>query len=214
MVSKLDKKKQRGENTRKALIKSTIDCLDRLGYAETSINRVLEGVDVSRGALMHHFPSKEDLVIGTVDFLLSRILRHYQQESPNSFPFAQVTHSGNGTLADALVTYWKNIIDTPEGRAFSEIIMATRTDKALSLRISPKLEDWNEQLNQFFLPPGLDKEAIEDVTLTLLIWRSFIRGMIFQQEFHSDPDYIEKIIRKFAMIMEPHLKLAQTQSGT
>ncbi|WP_208978680.1 TetR/AcrR family transcriptional regulator [Pseudovibrio denitrificans] len=123
MVSKLDMKKQRGENTRKALIKSTIDCLDRLGYAETSINRVLEGVDVSRGALMHHFPSKEDLVIGTVDFLLSRILRHYQQESPSSFPFAQITQAEGGTLADALVTYWRNIIDTPEGRAFSEIIM-------------------------------------------------------------------------------------------
>ncbi|SFT56790.1 transcriptional regulator, TetR family [Pseudovibrio denitrificans] len=213
MVSKLDMKKQRGENTRKALIKSTIDCLDRLGYAETSINRVLEGVDVSRGALMHHFPSKEDLVIGTVDFLLSRILRHYQQESPSSFPFAQITQAEGGTLADALVTYWRNIIDTPEGRAFSEIIMATRTDKALSQRISPKLEDWNDQLNQFFLPPGLDKAAEEDMTLTLLIWRSFIRGMIFQQEFHSDPAYVEKIIRKFATIMEPHLKMVQSQNG-
>ncbi|WP_208978679.1 hypothetical protein [Pseudovibrio denitrificans] len=51
------------------------------------------------------------------------------------------------------------------------------------------------------------------MTLTLLIWRSFIRGMIFQQEFHSDPAYVEKIIRKFATIMEPHLKMVQSQNG-
>lgn len=214
MVSKLDKKKQRGENTRKALIKSTIDCLDRLGYAETSINRVLEGVEVSRGALMHHFPTKEDLVIGTVDFLLSRILRHFQQESASSFPFPQVTQPRDGDLGDAMVSYWKKVVDTPEGRAFSEIIMATRTDKALSGRISPKLEDWNEQLNQFFLPPGLDEEASQDMVLTLLIWRSFIRGLIFQQEFHSDPAYIEKIIHKFAMIIEPYLKPIEVESSS
>ncbi len=213
MGSKLDKKKQRGENTRKALIKSTIDCLDRLGYAETSINRVLEGVDVSRGALMHHFPTKEDLVIGTVDFLLSRVLRHFQKESASSFPLPQITQPSDGDLGDAMVSYWKNIVDTPEGRAFSEIIMATRTDKALSERISPKLEDWNEQLNQFFLPPGLNEEASQDMVLILLIWRSFIRGMIFQQEFHSDPAYIEKIIRKFAMIIEPYLKPIEAESS-
>ncbi|KZL17943.1 HTH-type transcriptional regulator BetI [Pseudovibrio axinellae] len=207
MESKLDKKKQRGENTRKALIVSTIDCLDRLGYAETSINRVLEGVDVSRGALMHHFPSKEDLVIGTVDFLLSRILRHYQVESPSSFPFVQTGGPGRGSFADTLVAYWKNIIDTPEGRAFTEIIMATRTDKALSQRISGRLENWNDELDRFFLPPNLDAKAAQDMTLTLVILRSFIRGMIFQQEFHSDPSYIEKIIRRFSQILEPHLTL-------
>lgn len=91
--------------------------------------------------------------------------------------------------------------------------MATRTDKALSERISPKLEDWNEQLNQFFLPPGLNEEASQDMVLILLIWRSFIRGMIFQQEFHSDPAYIEKIIRKFAMIIEPYLKPIEAESS-
>lgn len=205
MTDKVDKKKLRGENTRKALIQSTIDCLDRLGYAETSINRVLKGVEVSRGALMHHFPTKEDLVIGTVDFLLSRILRHYQQQGAASFPFTQVTQTGTRSLADALIVYWNNIIDTPEGRAFSEIIMATRTDTALSQRISKKLEDWNNELNHFFLPPDLDDKATEEITLTLIIWRSFIRGLIFQQEFHSDPAYIEKIIRQFAKIIEPHL---------
>ncbi|SDR33327.1 TetR/AcrR family transcriptional regulator [Pseudovibrio sp. Tun.PSC04-5.I4] len=205
MTDKVDKKKLRGENTRKALIQSTIDCLDRLGYAETSINRVLEGVEVSRGALMHHFPAKEDLVIGTVDFLLSRILRHYQQQGASTFPFMQITQSRTQSLADALIVYWNNIVDTPEGRAFSEIIMATRTDTALSQRISKKLEDWNNELNSFFLPPDLDDKAAEEMTLTLIIWRSFIRGLIFQQEFHSDPTYIEKIIRQFAKIIEPHL---------
>lgn len=154
---------------------------------------------------MHHFPTKEDLVIGTVDFLLSRILRHYQQQGAASFPFTQVTQTGTRSLADALIVYWNNIIDTPEGRAFSEIIMATRTDTALSQRISKKLEDWNNELNHFFLPPDLDDKATEEITLTLIIWRSFIRGLIFQQEFHSDPAYIEKIIRQFAKIIEPHL---------
>lgn len=203
-MSKIDKKKQKGEATRKELIASTIASLDKLGYAETSINRVLEGVSVSRGALMHHFPTKEDLVIGTIDFLLSRILRHYQQQSHNPAPFANLTATSQ-SLGGALVHYWRNIIDTPEGRAFSEIIMATRTDAALRERISTQLLSWNDELNDFFLPQGLSEEQAEKMRLTLTIWRAFIRGLILQQQFEKTPQDLEKIIAHFAEIIEPHL---------
>ena len=57
------------------LIEATIFCLDKFGYADTSIARIQDQANVSRGALTHHFPSKEELVIATIDSLLEKLLR-------------------------------------------------------------------------------------------------------------------------------------------
>ena len=60
---------------RHKLIEATIFCLDNFGYADTSIARIQDQANVSRGALTHHFPSKEELVIATIDSLLEKLLR-------------------------------------------------------------------------------------------------------------------------------------------
>ena len=60
---------------RKVLVEATIRCLDKWGYSATSIARIQNEAKVSRGALTHHFPSKEDLMVSTIDNLLENLLR-------------------------------------------------------------------------------------------------------------------------------------------
>ncbi|WP_310620372.1 TetR/AcrR family transcriptional regulator [Flexibacterium corallicola] len=204
MKQKTDLKRQKGMATRKLLIESTINSLDKRGYSETSINRVLEGVDVSRGALMHHFPTKEDLIISTIDFLLSRILR---KSEPRKI-IAPPQENDTGKLPDLLITYWRKIVDTPEGRAFSEIILASRTDSNLAQRIEDKLARWDQELGQFFVPENMEGTDQEDqMVIVSTILRSFIRGLILQQQFGNSPQFIESMIRTFAKLLEPQLDL-------
>jgi AcrR family transcriptional regulator len=61
---------EQGRATREHLVAVATGLFTELGYEATSIQRVLEEADVSRGALYHHFASKEALfeaVLETVE---------------------------------------------------------------------------------------------------------------------------------------------------
>ena len=60
----------RGEDMRKRICAAVVTCLDERGYAETSIGRVQALAGISRGALTHHFPSKQALMAETATRLL------------------------------------------------------------------------------------------------------------------------------------------------
>ena len=53
-------------------MEATIDCLVELGWTGTTSTIVSERAGVSRGAQLHHFPTKQDLVISAVSFLMDR----------------------------------------------------------------------------------------------------------------------------------------------
>src|SRR3954451_20340396 len=63
---------ERRETTRAALLDATIDCLIEYGYGGVTTTRVVERAGVSRGAQVHHFPTKAVLV--------SEALRHLAQK--------------------------------------------------------------------------------------------------------------------------------------
>jgi len=54
---------------RQRLLDATVDCLAAYGYAGTTTLRVAEMAGVTRGAQIHHYPSKEDLVVAAIEHL-------------------------------------------------------------------------------------------------------------------------------------------------
>lgn len=54
------------------LLEATIDCLVELGWSGTTTTVVSERAGVSRGAQLHHFPSKQALVVAAVEHLSER----------------------------------------------------------------------------------------------------------------------------------------------
>ena len=56
--------------TRAKLLKATIDCLYELGYHQTSTVVVTERAKVSRGAMLHHFPTKADLMMAASEHIV------------------------------------------------------------------------------------------------------------------------------------------------
>lgn len=44
------------------LIEATLHCLEKFGYADTSIGKICETAKVSRGLINHHFNSKDELI--------------------------------------------------------------------------------------------------------------------------------------------------------
>jgi AcrR family transcriptional regulator len=60
---------QRREETRRALLDAAVESLIEVGFAHTTTLEVQRRAKVSRGALLHHFPSKAELLVATVDHL-------------------------------------------------------------------------------------------------------------------------------------------------
>jgi AcrR family transcriptional regulator len=60
---------QRRDETRRAILDAAVDTLVELGYARTTTLEVQKRADVSRGALLHHFPAKAGLLAATIEHL-------------------------------------------------------------------------------------------------------------------------------------------------
>jgi AcrR family transcriptional regulator len=57
---------QRGDGTRRALLDAAVGSLVELGFARTTTLEVQKRSGLSRGALLHHFPTKAELLAATI----------------------------------------------------------------------------------------------------------------------------------------------------
>jgi AcrR family transcriptional regulator len=60
---------ERSSRTKAKLLEATIELLVEIGYAATSTNDVARRAGLSRGAQVHHFPRKADLVVAAIEHL-------------------------------------------------------------------------------------------------------------------------------------------------
>ncbi|WP_034271315.1 TetR/AcrR family transcriptional regulator [Actinospica robiniae] len=57
----------RSRATRQRLLDAAMDCLARLGWSGSTVAVVAERAGVTRGALQHHFPTREDLFTAAIE---------------------------------------------------------------------------------------------------------------------------------------------------
>ena len=96
---------------------------------------------------------------------------------------------------------------TTEGRAFQEIIVACRTDRALHDVLAKDLHTWDMETGASVsqLYSGSDTAEEDDAALLWSICRTFLRGLIIHERFVSDPAYLQRMMDRFAGIMSDHL---------
>lgn len=203
------RKELQADAARKNICDAVVLCLDRHGYADTSINRIQELADVSRGALTHHFPSKQDLVAETANRLLRRAVKALdRRRSPAAISAKQSAETDVDVIETYLFGTWKQVVDTKEGRALVEILMATRTDPELHRQLADQLVEWDRRISEsiatLFVSTSGDEE---DVKIVWSICRTFLRGLIIQQRYTGDPETLDVFMKRFARMVSPHIRL-------
>jgi len=119
---------ERSRATRALLLDATLACLEDLGYARTSAVEVAKRAGVSRGAQLHHFPTKAALVSEAVRYLFDR--RH--AEFLETFRRLDPTTPRLDAAIDLL---WSMV----RGHTFVvwlEIVVAARTDPELAAEVN------------------------------------------------------------------------------
>jgi AcrR family transcriptional regulator len=100
----VDRRIQRGQATRAALISAARVLFGERGYEGTSIEAVLEGTGVARGALYHHFSTKEALFDAVLDSVVAEIAQGSAQaaRAAGTDPVAQLRAGCGAWLQMAL----------------------------------------------------------------------------------------------------------------
>ena len=62
---------QKSASTRRLIIESAIKCFVDLGYSRTTTTEIAKRAGLSRGAMLHHFPSKVEIVKAAVDYMVA-----------------------------------------------------------------------------------------------------------------------------------------------
>lgn len=68
---------QKSAMTRDRILEAAISCFINLGYTNVTTAKVASTAGVSRGAMLHHFPSKTELIQAAVEYLHDRLLEDY-----------------------------------------------------------------------------------------------------------------------------------------
>lgn len=114
--------------TRTALLNATIDCLAELGYGGTTTTEVVRRARVSRGAQVHHYPTKAELVAASMAHLFDR--RHQEfRVAFAALPETSRTYSG------AIDLLWP-MFEGPTFDAWLELVVASRTDPELATKMA------------------------------------------------------------------------------
>jgi AcrR family transcriptional regulator len=123
---------ERSEATRKLLLDATIDCLVERGYTNTTTTEIADRAGVSRGAQLHHFPTKDELVTAALDHLMTR--RHAEYlDAMARLP------EGSDRTAASIDQLWE-VLSGPTFYAWLELVVAARTAPALRKSISEVAE--------------------------------------------------------------------------
>lgn len=110
---------ERSASTRQAVLDATIACLVEHGYAGTSTTAIQERAGVSRGALTHQFPSKNELLAAAITHLADVRLRDMGEPSDDG-----------DRLEAGLRVLW-DTFNTDVFAAAIELWVASRTDDDL-----------------------------------------------------------------------------------
>ncbi len=117
---------QKSAMTRDRILDAAIASFIELGYTNVTTARVASAAGVSRGAMLHHFPSKTELIQAAVEYLHDKLLEDYTQRVsaiPASAKGAKRRRAG-------LDAYWDHLT----GDLFvvyHELCVASRTDPEL-----------------------------------------------------------------------------------
>lgn len=126
--------------TRSTILDAAVSVIYDLGYANTTTEAVARRAGVSRGAMLHHFPNRQQLIEATVLHLNEQRLAMFAREETEVQRGAEYSR-----VEEGIDTLWRQL-NTPNFIVFQELKMASRTDSQLSAVLLPALKEFDSRM--------------------------------------------------------------------
>ena len=191
---------QRTRAMRQRLLEATVDCLVEHGWSGTTTTLVSRRAGVSRGAQLHHFPTKNDLVVAAVEHL-SELRGEELRRAARDLP------SGKRRTR-AVLEMFADHFTGPVFTAALELWVAARTDEALHLAVVPLEQRVGREAHRIAIDAlGVDEReprVRELVQATL----DLVRGLGLANTITDDAARRKKILKAWAHTLDAELRHA------
>ncbi len=170
---------QKSASTRNAILESAVNCIVELGYRGATTTAIASRAGLSRGAMLHHFPSKIDVVRAAVQHLHDKRLKAFRRAMARAAP------PGADRILLGVEAFFDHVRH-PLFVAFFELSMAARTDRELAAILRPTQEaferewyrtarevfpEWKGRDEQFDIALDLSRYVMEGMAISMLTQR-------------------------------------------
>ncbi len=197
MVMAREPKQDRSRMTRQRLLEATIDSLAEKGWVATTVGVVAERAGVSRGATQHHFPTREDLITGALEYMFDTRMDSARRE-------AQEIPPGPGRtklVVERLVEYYTG----PMFKAALQVWTAASADPELRDRIVPLEERFGRRAHKMAVE-NLGVDDNDPVTHRLVqATLDLARGLGLADVLTDDARRRAEVVRSWAEVLDASL---------
>lgn len=182
----------RSAETRARLLEAAIQSLYSRGYAATTTMAVAADAKVSRGAMLHQFPTKVDLMLYVVESV-------YAEEMDLYLAKLGEIEDAKERLMSLPEVAWE-VLSRPAGVAVLEILQGARSDDELARRLKP-LQIAIEKDSFAAVDRVADAAGIpvSPVVKRLMVWA--VRGLSIAELLTEEPGEMVKSVRLLSRLL-------------
>ncbi|MFK7956300.1 MAG: TetR/AcrR family transcriptional regulator [Lysobacterales bacterium] len=167
----------KSSSTREQILNAAVQCILTIGYANTTTMMIAREAGISRGATLHHFPSKLDIIKATVDFLYGKRIRALRNSTKG------LPQEGDRVKL-AVRAYWEQV-SHPLFIAFFELSVAARHDEELRKILVPAQRKFDKEWYLAALEGFPEWEADEEAfNLALSLTQKLMEGIAISHLMH------------------------------
>jgi AcrR family transcriptional regulator len=189
---------ERSQETRTRILKAAANLIRKRGYARFRTAEVAEEAGLSRGAQLHHFPTKDSLVVATLEYV-------FEQAQVLSRRRASAVNRPRD-LIEAVIEDAREFFFSEHFMVAIDIVLSTSTDQSVRKQIldisrkarRPVETAWTGALAASGVPGQL---ASDIVALTL----SLVRGMALRTLWDNDPKWFDELFSLWRQMIKVFL---------
>lgn len=185
---------------RQRLLAATLQSLAEDGYRGSTLSSIVRRAGVSRGAQVHHYPSKQALMLDAMEDLLRRTYRKLGK--------VLLSIAEEDNRLEALVNaVWDQIFQTSLYRAYAELLVESQRDPVLAAEMSSLLQHVGRMFDPavahyFELAPN----SKESATVMFMQLSSMLAGLASQAHLMSDPAQARQMLSSWVRLATTYLR--------
>lgn len=188
---------ERSRNMQQRLLDACVSCLVEHGFNGTSTTMVSERAGVSRGAQLHHFPTKNDLVLAAVV--------HLTESRGKELAAAGGNLSSGPERTRAIVRMLGDHFSSPVFTAALELWVAARTDPQLHQKLAPMEQRLGRETHQMTVDLLGADESQPGVRELVQATLDLVRGLGLANTLGDDRLRRNKILDNWADVLASKL---------
>jgi len=182
---------------RSRLLEATVELLVERGFGGTSTTLVSERAGVSRGAQLHHFPTKNALVVAAVE--------HLTEVRGAELAAAAAALPGGQRRTRAVLQMLGDHFTSPVFTAALELWVAARTDPALLEAVAPLEQRVGREVHRLTVELLGADESLPGVRELVQGTLDLVRGLGLANTITDDARRRERILDQWAEVLDTAL---------